>query len=248
VIGRGEERAEKRFRSLTRLIAEELKRAISAGKLKPGERLAEESLMASLSVSRVPLREALRRLESEGYVTFLPDEQVAVSKPTVEEIQDYYSIASVLEGLAAKLAVARARPEEIDRLRELHQLLRQATREKDAERYFEANSRFHRFIAELAGNERLYRLIDQMRREIRRTRTLALHLPGRLEYSMREHDQILDAFLKKNPELAEATVIKHLHNHMEALKGMLGATGAPDRGEPPAPRGSPPPRGSKTDG
>jgi DNA-binding GntR family transcriptional regulator len=224
VIGRGEERAEKRFRSLRRLIAEELKRAILSSKLAPGERLSEEKLMSSLSVGRVPLRAALRRLEAEGYVTFLPNDQVAVSKPTHEEIRDYYSIASVLEGLAAKLAVERARPEEIVRLRELHQLLKQAYRTKDTERYFEANSRFHNFIAELAGNERLYRLIDQMRQEMRRTRILALHLPQRLDYSMREHDQIMDAFLKKNSELAEATVIRHLQHHMAALEKVLEAS------------------------
>jgi DNA-binding GntR family transcriptional regulator len=221
VIRRGEERAEKRFRSLTRLIAEELKQAISSGKLHPGEKLSEQSLTSSLGVSRVPLREALRNLEAEGYVTFLSNDQVIVSKPTVGEIEDYYSIASVLEGLATRLAVERARPEEIDRLRELHQHLRQAYKSQDAAAYFEENSRFHRFIAELAGNERLYRMIDQMRQEMRRTRILALHLPRRLEYSMREHDQIMDAFLKKNPALAEATVIKHLDNHMNALKQAL---------------------------
>ena len=228
MIRRGQDRAEKRFRSLTRLIAEELKQAILAGKLTPGERLSEPQLTTSLKVSPVPLREALRRLEAEGYVTFLPNEDVIVSKPTLEEVQDYYSIASVLEGLAARLAVERARPEEVARLRELHQLLREAYKEKDPERYFEANSRFHRFIAELAGNERLYRLIDQMRQEIRKTRILALHVPQRLDYSMREHDQIMDAFLKKNPELAEATVTKHLQSHMEALKKALhGSTSSP---------------------
>ena len=228
MIRRGQDRAEKRFRSLTRLIAEELKQAILAGKLTPGERLSEPQLTTSLKVSPVPLREALRRLEAEGYVTFLPNEDVIVSKPTLEEVQDYYSIASVLEGLAARLAVERARPEEVARLRELHQLLREAYKEKDPERYFDANSRFHRFIAELAGNERLYRLIDQMRQEIRKTRILALHVPQRLDYSMREHDQIMDAFLKKNPELAEATVTKHLQSHMEALKKALhGSTSSP---------------------
>jgi DNA-binding GntR family transcriptional regulator len=221
VIRRGQDRAEKRFRSLIRLIAEELKQAILAGKLAPGDKLAEEKLTASLKVSRVPLREALRRLEAEGYVSFLPNEQVVVSKPTVEEIEDYYSIASVLEGLAARLAVERAQPEEVARLRELHQLLKEAYKGKNTEGYFEANSQFHRFIAELAGNERLYRLIDQMRREIRKTRIVALNVPQRLDYSMREHDQIMDAFLKKNPELAEAMVIKHLQNHMEALKRVL---------------------------
>lgn len=221
-------RVEKRFRSLTRFLAEELKQAILGGKLPPGDRLMEEKLASSLKVGRVPLREALRHLEAEGYVTFLSTNEVAVSKPTAEDVVDYYSIASVLEGLAARLAVERAQPEEVVRLRELHQLLKEACQKKDLERYFEANSNFHRFIADMACNQRLYRLIDQMRREIKKTRTLSLHLPQRLDHSMREHDQILDAFLKKNPGLAEATMIRHLSNQMAALKTVLEPEG-PDR-------------------
>lgn len=214
-------RVEKRFKSLTRLLAEELKEAIVGGKITPGERLSEEGLASKLKVGRVPVRAALRRLEAEGYITFLSNTEVVVSKPTMEEVEDYYMIASVLEGLAARLAVERGDPEELSRLRELHQLLKEAYRRKDLEQYFEANSNFHRFIAEMARNERLYHLIDQMRQEIRRTRILSLHLPHRLEYSMREHDQILDAFLKKNAQLAETIMVKHLDNQMEAIKKML---------------------------
>lgn len=214
-------RAERQFRSLTKLLAEELKTAIITGKLAPGERLSEEKLAASLKVSRVPLREALRRLEAEGYVSFLLNHEVAVSRPTMEDLEDYYTITSVLEGLAARLAVERAQPDELARLQELHGLLREAYHKRDLSRYFEANSSFHHFIAEIARNERLYRLIEQMRREIQKTRIFSLHLPQRLDYSMREHDQILDAFLKKNPELAEATMVRHLKNQMEALKKML---------------------------
>lgn len=221
MIRRKPSRTERRFTSLTRMLAEELKTGIITGKLAPGERLAEETLASSLKVGRVPVREALRRLEAEGYVTFLSNNDVRVSKPTREELEDYYTIASALEGLAARLAVERAQPEEISRLRELHQLLREAYKEKDLPRYFEVNSTFHRFIAEMARNERLYRLIDQMRQEIRKTRILSLHLPQRLDYSMREHDQILDAFLKKNAELAEATVVSHLNHQLEALRKML---------------------------
>lgn len=221
MIKRRPSRIEKRFRSLRRLLTEELKEAIIAGKLAPGERISEEKLASSLNVSRVPLREALRHLETDGYITFLSDSDIMVSKPTIEDVQDYYSIASALEGLATRLAVERAQPEELARLRELHQLLRDAYKEKEPGRYFEANSSFHRFIAEIARNERLHRLIDQMRHEIQKTRILSLHLPERLDYSMREHDQILDAFLKKNPELAEATVVKHLQNQMAALIKVL---------------------------
>jgi DNA-binding GntR family transcriptional regulator len=221
MIGRGANRAEKRFKSLTKLLTEKLREAINSGKFAPGERLAEEALAASLHVGKVALREALRSLEAEGYVTFLPNNEVAVSKLTREDVQDYYTIASVLEGLAARLAVENAQPEEIARLKELHLALKEASQKRDLARYFDANSNFHRFIAEIARNERLYRLIDQLRQEIQKTRILSLHLPQRLAYSMREHDQILDAFLKNNPQLAESTMVRHLNNQMETLRKAL---------------------------
>lgn len=218
MLGGGANRAEKRFKSLTKLLTEKLKEAIVAGKLAPGERLAEADLAASLKVGPVALREALRGLEAAGFVTIRPDNQVVVSKPTLEEIEDYYTIAGVLEGLAARLAVERVQPEEVERLRELHHALKEAAQKRDLIRYFDANTNFHRFIAEVARNERLYRLIDQSRQEMQKTKILTLRAPQRLDFSMREHDQIMDAFLKKNPALAETTMVRHLNNQMETLR------------------------------
>ena len=217
ILRRSATRAEKRFRSLTRLLIEKLREAIVSGKLRPGEPLAETQMAASLKVGPAALRDALRTLESEGYVTFRTDNAVVVSKPTREEIEDFFAIAGALEGLAARLAVERARPGEIERLRELHQTLKEACQRRDVVRYFDANNDFHRLIADIARNERLYRLIEQLRQELQKTRTLALRVPLRLDYSMREHDQILDAFLKKNPELASAAMIRHLNSQMEIL-------------------------------
>jgi DNA-binding GntR family transcriptional regulator len=224
ILGRGARRAEKRFKSLTKLLIEKLKEAIVSGKLVPGEPLAEAQLAASLKVGPAALREALRALEVEGYVTFRPDNDVVVSKPSREEIEDYYTIAGALEGLAARLAVERARPAEIERLRELHQALKEACQKRDVLRYFDARNDFHRLIADIARNERLYRLLEQLRQELQKTRTLSLRLPQRLDYSMREHDQILDAFLKKNPELAAGAMARHLNNQMEMLKNASEAT------------------------
>jgi DNA-binding GntR family transcriptional regulator len=221
ILGSRVNRAEKRFKSLIKLLFEELKEAIVAGKLAPGERLDEQKLAASLKVGPVALREALRALEDQGYITFRPDNEVVVSKPTREEIEDYYTISGALEGLAARLAVERARPEELEHLKDLHKLLKEACQKRDPARYFDANNRFHRSIAEIARNERLFRLVDQLRQDIQKTRILALRLPERLDYSMREHDQILDAFLKKNPELAESTMVRHLKNQMQTLQKAL---------------------------
>jgi DNA-binding GntR family transcriptional regulator len=224
ILGRGARRAEKRFKSLTKLLIEKLKEAIVSGKLVAGEPVAETQLAASLKVGPAALREALRALEVEGYVTFRPDNEVVVSKPSREEIEDYYTIAGALEGLAARLAVARARPAEIERLRELHQALKEACQKRDVLRYFDARNDFHRLIADIARNERLYRLLEQLRQELQKTRTLSLRLPQRLDYSMREHDQILDAFLKRNPELAANAMARHLNNQMEMLKNASEAT------------------------
>lgn len=218
ILGSGVRRTQKRFRSLTRLLIEKLKDAIVKGKLTPGEPLAEAQLAASLKVGPVALREALRGLEAEGYVTFRPDNNVVVSKPTREEIEDFYAIAGALEGLAARLAVERAQPAEIERLRELHQALKEACQKRDVTSYFDANNEFHRMIADIARNERLYRLLEQLRQELQKTRTLSLRVPQRLDYSMREHDQILDAFIKKNSELAASAMVRHLNNQMEILK------------------------------
>ncbi len=223
----GANRAEKKFRASVDDTAGEIRKAILQGKILPGEQLLEEKLMVSVRAGRVVLREALRTLEAQGYVTFLPNNQVVASNPSLDDVHDYYTIAGVLEGLAARLAVERAQPDEITRLRELHQLLREACHKGDVLQYFDANSNFHRFIAELSHNERLYQLIEELRREIQKTRLLSLHMPQRLDYSMREHDQIMDAFLKKNPQLAESMMVQHLTNHLKALRKTLDSDSEP---------------------
>jgi DNA-binding GntR family transcriptional regulator len=223
----GSNRTEKKFRSSVDDTAADIRKAILQRKIMPGEQLFEEKLTASLRASRVVLREALRALEAQGYVTFLPNNNIVASNPSREDVRDYYTIAGALEGLAARLAVERAEPDEIARLRELHQLLREACHKRDLLQYFEANSNFHRFIAELSHNERLYQLIEELRREIQKTRLLSLNMPQRLDYSMREHDQIMDAFLKKNPQLAESMMVQHLNNHLKALGKTLDSNSEP---------------------
>ena len=119
-------------------------------------------------------------------------------------------------GAAAVHVAYHGVAEGLSRLRELHQRLKLAYRGKNLEQYFEANRQFPLFIAQMSRNGRLYQLISEMRRELRKTRLLALQLAQRTDYSMR--DQILDAFLKRNPHLAESTVLKHLANQLTAVK------------------------------
>lgn len=227
ILGRRGARTEKRHKSQTRLLVEKLKEAIATGKLPPGGPLAEAELAASLKAGEPALREALRALEEEGFVTFHPDDGVIVSKPSSREIEDHCTIAGALESLAARLAAERAQPAEVERLRELHQALREACQQRDVSRYFDARDDFHRLIADMARNERLYRLLDQVWRDLKKVRPLLLKMPQRLEASMRDHDQILDAFVRKNPELAAAAVSRHLSHQVTFLKTELGEGGKP---------------------
>jgi DNA-binding GntR family transcriptional regulator len=217
ILGRRVTRSEKRYKSETKLLVEKLREAIVAGKLTPGEPLSETELAASFKVGPAALREALRALEGQGFVTFRPDNEIIVSKPSRQEIEDHYAIAGALEGLAARLAVERAQPGEVDRLRELHQALKEACQQRDAGAYFDTRNEFHRLIADMARSERLYRMLEQLGRDLRKTRPLSMRMPQRFESSMRDHDQILDAFIKKNPELAAAAVIRHLNNQVKLL-------------------------------
>ena len=161
------------------LFSKKLKEAIVAGKLAPGERLFEAKLAASLKVGPVLLREALRALESEGYVTFRPDNEVVVSKPTREEIEDYYAISGALEGLAARLAVERAQRKKSSLSENCTGRSKKRARSATWSTISMPITDFHRFIAEIARNERLYRLVDQLRQDIQKTRILALRSPQR---------------------------------------------------------------------
>lgn len=227
ILGRRVARSEKRYKSLTKQLVEKLKEAIAKGKLSPGESLTERELAASLKAAQPAVREALRELEAEGFVTFGADNEIIVSKPSRQEIEDHSAIAGALEALAARLAAERAQPAELDRLRELHQALKQACQQRDVGGFFDARDGFHRLIADMARNERLYRLLDQVQRELQKTRPLQLRMPQRLDALMRDHDQILDALIRKNPELAASAVSRHINNQTTLLKNELGKGGNP---------------------
>ncbi|MEE9255616.1 MAG: GntR family transcriptional regulator, partial [bacterium] len=100
-----------RPKSLSRMVAEEIKEAILKGDLQPGDKLVETDLTQSLGVSRTPLREAFRELAAEGYITVVPHKGSYVSTISEEEVLDLYSITSVLEGLATRLATPRLQSE-----------------------------------------------------------------------------------------------------------------------------------------
>lgn len=207
---------------LSKAIADEVKEAIAKGQLQPGEQLLESVLTKSLDVSRTPLREAFRQLEAEGYVTIVPHKGTFVSSLSKEEVSDFYTIMGVLEGLATRLATPTLRKEEErGRLLALFEVLQEQSARGDVNAYWGANKTFHEFISELSGNDRLIHLINNLRPQMMKTRALTLHHKGRLESSMMDHREILEAILGGDTERAERLVVQHFEKQRRFVLDLM---------------------------
>src|SRR5690242_12502252 len=137
-------------RAIHELIADSLREAILTGQFQPGERLGQDEIAASVSVSRIPVREALLKLQAEGLVVSAPHKGYTVVELTTDEIRDIYSIRIELEGLAVRLAVPNMTPE---RLAHIERILSEEKTLEDTEhqRRIELNREFHRTIYEAAN-------------------------------------------------------------------------------------------------
>lgn len=207
---------------MSRAVASEIREAILGGRLAAGQRLIEKDLTATFGVSRTSVREALRELEAQGYISLIPHKGAFVSQPTEEELRDLYVVAAVLEGLAARLAAERLTDQELDRLRHITVSLEECQRKGDIDGYYQHNHLFHKTFVEASGNPRLLELVEVVRSQIVKTRILSHLVPGRLEQSMREHKGILAAFLRRDPARAEKRVIRHLENQERAFRSLVG--------------------------
>lgn len=137
---------------LSTYVYEQIRQDIISLKIHPGEPLREITLADQFGVSRTPVRAAMRRLESEGFVTPDPIRGFAVTQISIEDVENAYQVIEVLEGLAARLAALRRNEAGIERIKEIARDLQKAAREEDLDSWMAADSTFHETIRELAQN------------------------------------------------------------------------------------------------
>lgn len=176
----------------------------------PGSRLTEDGLAERYGVSRVPVREALRTLEAEGFVHSRPYVGTFVAELTETEAADLLEIRSLLEPACAARAAARRTPEQLGRLKELVALGLDAVAGDRLEELTRLNSRFHEVLAEASGSTMLSRLIHQLSQKI--AWVYAVELPRRAHDSWQEHVEICAALEAADPERARAAVARHIAN------------------------------------
>ena len=209
-----------RSKSLEEMTYEQLETDILDGFYKKGDALTELALSARLGVSRTPVRSALHRLAEEGLVEIAPNKGAVVVGVTTEDLIDTYRIRMRLEGLASSMAAKRITEEELRALTESVELSEYYIGKCDTEHLKELDTEFHSVIFGASGNRMLSRILSELHKNIKSYRKLSLTVPGRLEHSVREHKEILEAIREGNEELAERLTSLHVER---AMNNMIAA-------------------------
>ncbi len=208
-------------------VCRAIREDIVNGVFTPGQRLTEDTIAEGYGVSRVPVREALRTLEAEGFAYSRPYAGTFVAELTEDEAADLLEIRALLEPLCAGRAALRRTPEQLGRLKELTTLGQDAVRTGRLDDLTRLNSRFHEVLAEASGSTLLAQLITQLGWKI--AWVYAVELPRRAGDSWAEHEQICAALEAQDAELAQRLVTEHISHATTAyrLRDRRSAAAAP---------------------
>lgn len=192
---------------LRQAVYDSLTELIITGALQPGEHLVEAELAKHLGVSRQPVREALHRLQAEGWVDLRPGQGAFVRVPTGAEADQLLAVRSLLETESARLAARAATPEQIARLRELMREGVDAARTDDVERLVALNASLHAFVTDMSGNAVLAELISLVDRRMRWYYTPIARHRGSEAWS--EHGDLIDALAAHDEDRASEVMRSH---------------------------------------
>ncbi len=212
---------DKKIASLEEQVTATLEEEILTGKLAAGTALTEQSLSTRLGVSRTPIRAALHTIAEEGLIDLVPNRGAVVIGVTREDLVDIYNIRMRLEGLASATAAKRISEDDLTKLRESVELAEFYIQKNDTEHLKELDTAFHSIIYRASGNRMLCKTLSELHRNITSYRKLSLAVPGRLEKSVREHREILEAIEAGDAEMADRLTSAHI---AAALDNMLAAT------------------------
>jgi phosphonate utilization transcriptional regulator len=208
--------------SLTSLVQREVERRILSGEFLPGEKLNEEALAVKLGVSRGPVREAFRALESSGLVRMEKNRGVFVREVSLEEADEIYEVRAGIDELIGRLLARRIKPAQIAELRDLMKKMQQAAKARSVADYHPLNVRFHDRLAELTGNRTLLahyrRLVNEL--HLYRRETLARGADS-FPISTREHAEIVEALAKGDGERAGNLMYEHAMESRDRLHAAL---------------------------
>lgn len=175
-----------------------------------GQPLRESAIASKLQVSRTPVREALRRLATEGTVEITPNRGATLVNFSEEDVLDIWSLRGLLEPYGARLAAERATPNHIARLESLFQEMQAAMEADDLDRLTDLNNEFHAEIIDASGSRILRDALALVRQRSLVRRTFGHYTPSQLQRSQQHHRDIVDAIASGNGAWAESMMFSHI--------------------------------------
>ncbi len=213
--------------SLVNQAYKELKRIILEHQIPQGGKLNEGELAAALGISRTPVREALNRLEKEGLVEIFPQRGAYVVRYSEKDIFELFLIRENLEGLAAYLAAEKVTQNDLTKLESCIRGFKEPYSKRDVQRYAREDFKFHQTIVLLSDARRLINLIATLYDHIRIFRLTPIGLSSQMKTSLIEHQKLLEALRKRDPEEANRRMRQHIRHVrdgvMSNIKLFLGS-------------------------
>ncbi|MGI6486349.1 MAG: GntR family transcriptional regulator [Tepidanaerobacteraceae bacterium] len=209
------------YKPLRDLVFEALREAILSGKIKPGERLMEIQLAEEMGVSRTPVREAIRKLELEGFVVMIPRKGAYVAGMSLKEAADVFEIRASLEGLAAALAAERITDDEIETMENILKEISSAVKDKDVKEVIKKDAELHNVLFAATRNSQLAQIICNLKEKIDRFRLQSFSNPSRMKNIVKEHRKIVDAIKARDADNAEQLAREHIEKVEINVMNML---------------------------
>jgi DNA-binding GntR family transcriptional regulator len=190
----------------------QIRQAILSLRFRPGEKLSEARLASELGVGRSPVRTALARLASEGWIRVLPQSGTFVSELSPRDLSEVAELRLLLEPYTARIGAQAIGEKELRDLRAQFEDLRAKGLAGRFAEFHELDDRLHYAIHQAAGNQRIADILRHLHDQIHWVRVSTATLPGRVEKSFREMEQVLTALERRDSEAAEKAMREHIRN------------------------------------
>jgi DNA-binding GntR family transcriptional regulator len=207
-----------KHRTLDSFVVDELRERIVSGTLAAGTKIDQQALAEELGVSRMPVREALRRLSAEGFVELISHRGAVVAELSHDEIIEIYEMRAVLQGLAARLAVPHYTDEYVD---EIKQILDRLDATKDMVEWTELHRQFHEHIEKPSGANHVLQLIERLTQQCAPYLQISVHFLHAEVSAVELHHAILDACIQRDADALEQAVRAHLASWGRDVAGYM---------------------------
>jgi DNA-binding GntR family transcriptional regulator len=210
--------------SLHEQVAQRLRQMLVEGRIPPGAKLNERELSKVLSVSRTPLREAIKMLAAEGLVELLPNRGAIAVELTEEDVLNTFEVMAGLEAQSGELAAQRITDAELDEIKALHFEMLAAYTRHDLPAYYRLNSAIHRAINAAAKNPVLTSTYNQVNARLQALRFRSNQDGEKWKSAVKEHELMIDALSAHDAVAMRAVLASHLANKRDVVIEQLRTT------------------------